>query len=129
MLATSNTTPWSTSSGSDSTGLVDRIRGLLGDSVRVARQLRRRRVVATLRTPSLLANPLARAEGDPLSPFDAVRQNGFTVFRGPIPANECVGLAERMKAEAGFSLVSNTPSSMQPTSSPVTTTGPTCPTL
>ena len=43
-----------------------------------------------------------RVAGPRLSPSDALRENGFTVFRGLFPAPECAELAQLLKHEAGI---------------------------
>ncbi len=58
--------------------------------------------MAAVRTRSLLSDPKTRTEGVPLSPSDAIRQNGFTVFRGLVPVDECARLAAQLKTEAGI---------------------------
>lgn len=101
MAPTANTAARGGTPVTGSGGAVDRLKELSADPARIARQFRPRRAVAAMRTRSLLARPQARAEGVPLNPHDALRQNGFTVFRGLIPGEECSRLADRMKSEAG----------------------------
>jgi hypothetical protein len=44
----------------------------------------------------------ARRTVEPLSHAEALRENGFTVFRGLIPPEECARLSAQIKAEAGI---------------------------
>ncbi len=46
--------------------------------------------------------PASRTPGLQLSPAQALRENGFTVFRGLFPAPECAQLAQALKREAGI---------------------------
>jgi hypothetical protein len=81
-------------------------RQLLGRAGRVAqRNLRRlvdeygqRPTNAAHRAPAALAAPTTPR----LAPTTALRENGFTVFRGLFPAAECARLARRLKTEAGI---------------------------
>ena len=43
-----------------------------------------------------------RPAGPRLTPSEALRENGFTVFRGLFPAPECAELAQQLKREAGI---------------------------
>ena len=43
-----------------------------------------------------------RASGPRLSPSEALRENGFTVFRGLFPTPECAELSQLLKHEAGI---------------------------
>jgi Phytanoyl-CoA dioxygenase (PhyH) len=46
--------------------------------------------------------PRPRRQVDPLSHAEALRENGFTVFRHLFPPEECARLAAQFKAEAGI---------------------------
>jgi hypothetical protein len=52
--------------------------------------------------PRLRSVPAARTPGGHLSPSQALRENGFTVFRGLFPPAECASLAAELKREAGI---------------------------
>ena len=61
---------------------------------------------ATVRAALVRARRVVRARTaprvEPLSPPEALRENGFTVFRGAFSRAECATLARAMKAEAGI---------------------------
>jgi ectoine hydroxylase-related dioxygenase (phytanoyl-CoA dioxygenase family) len=61
------------------------------------------RAVATPKqtvAPAAAPKPPRRVE--PISHAEALRENGFTVFRGLFPPEECARLTAQMKAEAGI---------------------------
>ncbi|MDT4913129.1 MAG: hypothetical protein QOC66_2257 [Pseudonocardiales bacterium] len=84
-------------------------RRLIDRAGRVARRNIRRIVDESRRRPST-ANPEAAPPAVPirrhtqprLAPATALRENGFTVFRGLFPADECARLARSLKSEAGI---------------------------
>lgn len=71
-------------------------RRILGDATRTARRNLRRLVDDTRR-------PAGPTGGAPrLAPSTALRENGFTVYRGLFAPAECARLARELKAEAGI---------------------------
>jgi hypothetical protein len=81
---------------------VDRARELASDPRRIARQFRPRRAVAAARAWQATKQPSAPVVGPVLTPAEALRENGFTIFRGLFPADECAALAADLKRDAGI---------------------------
>ena len=58
---------------------------------------------ATVKSTSAPAPaPMSPREVEPISHAEALRENGFTIFRGLFPPEECARLTAQMKAEAGI---------------------------
>lgn len=77
-----------------------KLAGFTRKPARVAHRLRPGLVATAVRARTFAQRRQLGAPGGLLLPAQAVRQNGFAVFRGLIPAAECARLAATLKREA-----------------------------
>src|SRR4051812_42099442 len=81
---------------------ITHVRELAADPRRIAQQLRPGRAVAAVRARNLVRRRPTAGLGRVLAPGQALRENGFTVFRRLLPLAECAALAAQLKLDAGI---------------------------